>query len=124
MSRGEQDTFGPEATSTGQRSLVREYPVADGILIDVSADRQHPARAFHSQRRRGAQPHVPAGAVQQLIPQFDPGRLDPQQDLTAAGRRWVCSSRMTSPSAPDTPHSFIVNPFVRSGRSGSAGRNP
>jgi hypothetical protein len=68
MSRGEQDAFGPEAASTGQRSLVREHPVADGELIDIGADRPHPARALHSQRRRGAQPHVPAGAVEQPIP--------------------------------------------------------
>jgi hypothetical protein len=64
VSRGDQDTFGPEAASTGQRSLVRENLVADGELIDVSADGQHPARALHSQRRRGAQPHIPASIAQ------------------------------------------------------------
>jgi hypothetical protein len=64
VSCGDQDTFGPKAASTGQRSLVRENLVADGELIDIGADGQHPARALHSQRRRGAQSHIPAGIVQ------------------------------------------------------------
>jgi hypothetical protein len=77
VSCGDQDTFGPKAASTRQRSLVRENLVADGELIDVGADGQHPARALHSQRCRRPQPHIPAGIAQQSIPRSDPGRLDP-----------------------------------------------
>ena len=43
---------------------MRENPVADGELFDIGADGQYPARALHSQRRRGAQPYIPAGIVQ------------------------------------------------------------
>ena len=84
--RVDQNAFGPEAASPGQRGLVCEHPVAYGEPGDTRADGQHLARALHAQRRRGAQPHVPASAVQQLVPRADPGRLNRHQDLTGPGR--------------------------------------
>ncbi|WP_240436145.1 hypothetical protein [Streptomyces sp. CC0208] len=65
---------------------MREHPVTYGETGDTRADGHHLARALHSQRRRWAQPHVPAAAIEQFVPRANPGRLNRAQDLAGSGR--------------------------------------